>query len=152
MSLLQEKLPTAEESYLARSCSQGLSAVLDTRGDSQEISLTDREGVAHKVSVPVSALRMMVELLTQLGEGNMVKLVPIHAELTTQEAADLLNVSRPTLIKLLDEGALPYHRTGNRRKVLFSELQAYKEQKKRDRLIALDELSELDQEQGMGYE
>ncbi|WP_423185338.1 excisionase family DNA-binding protein [Alishewanella sp. d11] len=59
----------------------------------------------------------MVNILTELGEGNTVKLVPINAELTTQEAADLLNVSRPRLIKLLDESALPFHRTGNRRKV-----------------------------------
>lgn len=152
MNHLQEKLPTPEEAVLARSCSQGLSAVIDTKSNSQEITLTDRDGVAHKVSIPVSALRLFVELLTQLGEGNMVKLVPIHAELTTQEAADLLNISRPTLIKLLNEGALPYHRAGNRRKILFSDLQAYKVKLEKERLAALEELGELDQELGMGYE
>ncbi|MDY6797255.1 MAG: helix-turn-helix domain-containing protein [Pseudomonadota bacterium] len=152
MNHLEDKLPTAEEAFLARTCSQGLSAALDTKGEAQEITLTDHNGVAHKVSMPVSALRLMVELLTQLGEGNMVKLVPIHAELTTQEAADLLNVSRPTLIKLLDEGVLRHHRAGNRRKIQFADLQAYKEQLKKDRLAALSELSELDQELGMDYE
>ncbi len=152
MNSVNEKLPTREEALLARACSQGLSAVIDTRSEAQDITLTDREGVAHKVSIPVSALRLFVELLTQLGEGNMVKLVPIHAELTTQEAADLLNISRPTLIKLLDEGALPYHRVGNRRKILFSELQAYKRQIEEERLAALDELGSLDQDLGMGYE
>jgi len=82
----------------------------------------------------------------------MVKLVPIHAELTTQEAADLLNISRPTLIKLLDEEAIPYHRAGNRRKILFSDLQDYKKRIVRARLATLEELSALDQELGMGYE
>lgn len=152
MNYLQNKLPTAEEALLARSCSQGLSAVIDTKSEAQDFTLTDREGVSHKVSIPVSALRLFVELLTELGEGNMVKLVPVHAELTTQEAADLLNISRPTLIKLLDEAAVPYHRTGNRRKILFSDLQEYKKQIEKARLSALNELSALDQELGMGYE
>lgn len=152
MSSVSEKLPTREEALLARACSQGLSAVIDTRSEAQEITLTDREGVAHKVAIPVSALRMFVELLTELGEGNMVKLVPIHAELTTQEAADLLNISRPTLIRLLDDGELVYHRVGNRRKILFSDLQAYKKTLEEKRLAALDEMSSLDQDLGMGYE
>jgi excisionase family DNA binding protein len=152
MNHLQDNLPTAEEALLARSCSQGLSAIIDTKSEAQEFTLEDREGVAHKVAIPVSALRLFVELLTELGEGNMVKLVPVHAELTTQEAADLLNVSRPTLIKLLDEEAIPYHRAGNRRKILFSDLQAYKKRIEKARLATLEELSALDQELGMGYE
>lgn len=152
MNHQQEKLPTAEEAALARLCSQDLSAVIDTKSEAQELTLTDRDGVAHKVSIPVSALRLFVDLLTELGEGNMVKLVPIHAELTTQEAADLLNVSRPTLIKLLDEAAIPYHRTGNRRKILFADLQKYKSRIEQERLDALEALSTIDQELGMGYE
>lgn len=78
------------------------------------------------------------------------KLVPIHAELTTQEAADMLNVSRPTLIKLLDDDAIPFRRTGNRRKVRFTDLLQYKRKLESDRLQALDDLSALDQELGMG--
>jgi excisionase family DNA binding protein len=152
MNQLQDKLPTAEEAFLARSCSQGLSVIIDTKSEAQEFSLTDRDGIVHKVSIPVSALRLFVELLTELGEGNMVKLVPVHAELTTQEAADLLNISRPTLIKLLNEEEIPYHRTGNRRKILFSDLQDYKKRIERARLATLGELSALDQELGMGYE
>lgn len=152
MNQLQDKLPTAEEAFLARSCSQGLSVIIDTKSEAQELSLTDRDGVAHKVSIPVSALRLFVELLTELGEGNMVKLVPVHAELTTQEAADLLNISRPTLIKLLNDDEIPYHRVGNRRKILFSDLQNYKKRIEKARLATLEELSALDQELGMGYE
>jgi len=152
MNQLQDKLPTAEEAFLARSSSQGLSALIDTKSEVQEFTLSDREGVAHKVSIPVSALRLFVELLTELGEGNMVKLVPIHAELTTQEGADLLNISRPTLIRLLDEEEIPYRRAGNRRKILFSDLQNYKQRMESARLATLEELSALDQELGMGYE
>ena len=78
--------------------------------------------------------------------------MPIHMELTTQEAADLLNISRPTLIKLLDEQAIPYHRVGNRRKVKFTDIRAYQDKLREERLKSLDELSQLDQELRLGYE
>ena len=93
----------------------------------------------------------MVNIWTELGEGNTVKLVPVHAELTTQEAADLLNVSRPTLIKLLDDGAIAYHRTGNRRKVRFNDLRRYQSQLETKRLQTLEQLTQLDQELELGY-
>src|SRR5690554_2556654 len=148
----QNKLPSAEEAALAKLCSQELAAILETKAEVQTLSVQDQSGDTHTVNMPVSALRMLVDLLTELGEGNTVKLVPIHAELTTQEAADLLNVSRPTLIKLLDDDEIPYHRVGNRRKILFSDLQNYKKRIEKARLATLEELSALDQELGMGYE
>ncbi len=152
MNQLQEHLPSAEEAALAKLCSQELSALLETKADVQSLTLTDRSGKPHPVRIPVNALRLLVDVLTELGEGNTVKLVPVHAELTTQEAADILNVSRPTFIKLLDERAIPFHRVGNRRKVKFADVQAYKEQLEAKRRKALAELSQLDLELGLGYE
>lgn len=146
-----QQLPTAHEAALAKLCSQELAAVIETKLDVQSLALSSPDGQLKQVEIPVSALRLMVNILTELGEGNTVKLVPIHAELTTQEAADLLNVSRPTLIKLLDEGALPFHRTGNRRKVRFNDLRRYQSQLEARRLQALEELGQLDQELGLGY-
>lgn len=81
-----------------------------------------------------------------------VRASPIHAELTTQQAAEMLNMSRPTLIKLLDEGTIPYSRTGNRRKVSYTDVAAYKERQQQQRLESLNKLTALDQELGMGYE
>jgi excisionase family DNA binding protein len=152
MSRLQETLPTKEEATLAKLCSQELSAILETKAETQTLSVTDPKGGVHAVNMPVNALRLLVDVLTELGEGNSVKLVPVHAELTTQEAADLLNVSRPTLVRLLDDGAIPFHRTGNRRKVKFADLRAYQQKLEQDRLASLSELSDLDQELGLGYE
>jgi len=151
MIRLQETLPTAEEAFRAKLCSQELSAILETRADTQTLAILNPQGIEHSVNIPVSALRLLVDVLTELGEGNSVRLVPVHAELTTQETADLLNISRPTLIRLLDEGAIPVHRAGNRRKVRFSDLRAYQQKLKKDRLAALSELSALDQELGLGY-
>jgi excisionase family DNA binding protein len=146
-----EQLPTAQEAALAKLCSQELAAILETKLDAQSLSLTSPSGKSRQVEIPVSALRLMVNILTELGEGNSVKLVPIHAELTTQEAADLLNVSRPTLIKLLDDGEIYCHRTGNRRKVRFTDLRQYQEKLEQQRLQTLGELSQLDQELDLGY-
>ncbi len=144
-------IPNAEEMALAKLSSQELAAVIESQGESQLLSVIDSRGQTHEVTLPVSALKLMVEVLTQLGQGNSVNITPIQAKLTTQEAANLLNMSRPTLIKLLDSGALPFNRTGNRRKVPFAAVLEYKQNLQEQRLSALDELSALDQELGLGY-
>lgn len=147
-----QTLPSAEEVALAKLSSQELSAILPVDGVASTFNITSSDGEIHKVTIPSGALKLMVEVLTQLGQGNTVNITPIHAELTTQEAADILNISRPTFIKLLDSGAIPHSRTGNRRKVAFTQVMAYKENLETQRLQSLNELSALDQELGgMGY-
>ncbi|MBH0039613.1 helix-turn-helix domain-containing protein [Pseudoalteromonas sp. SWN166] len=146
------KLPSAEEIALARLGSQELSAVMETNGEAQTINVIDKKsGKSHEVTIPANALNLMIEVLTQLGQGNSVSITPIHAELTTQEGADLLNVSRPTFIKLLDSGIIPFTRSGNRRKVAFSDVMAHKKHLEEESLATLADLSALDQEMGMGY-
>jgi excisionase family DNA binding protein len=93
-------------------------------------------------------LRFLVDILAELANGNAVKVVPMHAELTTQEAADLLSVSRPHLVKLLEDGALPFHRTGKHRDVRLTDLMRFKEAREH----AMAELARQSQEPGMGYE
>lgn len=144
-------LPTAEEVALAKLGSQELSAVVQANGEAQVIKVIDKGGNTHNVTLPASALTMIIEVLTQLGQGNSVNITPIHAELTTQEGADLLSVSRPTFIKLLDSGVIKYTRTGNRRKVALADVMKYKKQREQECLASLDELSALDQELDMGY-
>ncbi len=84
-----------------------------------------------------------------MASGNAVRLIPHHAELTTQEAAELLSVSRPYLVRILDEGRMPFHRVGTHRRVLFKDVMAYKAEHRRSRITALDRLSDLDQELGL---
>ncbi len=81
-----------------------------------------------------------------------VKVVPIHAELTAQEAADMLNVSRPHLVKLLESGALPFHKAGKHRRVRFADLMAFKAERDRASSQAMEELARQDQELRLGYE
>ena len=151
MGTVLQSLPNPEEAALAKLSSRELAAYVETREATQKLSLTDRDGQTHQVDIPVTALRLLVDILTELGEGNTVNLIPVHAELTTQEGADLLNMSRPTFIRLLDDGNIPYHRAGNRRKVKYTDVMASKTRVDQQRRQALDELSELDQDLGLGY-
>ncbi len=103
------------------------------------------------ISIPVTAFRLLNSILTEMAKGNAVTLIPVHAELTTQQAAHILNVSRPFLIEQLEKGAIPYRKVGTHRRVMFKDLMKYKQTMDRNRLNALEELSAIDQELGLGY-
>jgi excisionase family DNA binding protein len=137
---------------LARDSGRALSAFLATRAETQKIEIFDDKGAAHPVRLPVSALRLLVDVLTEIGEGNAVSIIPIHADLTTQEAADVLNVSRPFFVQLLERGDIPFHKIGTHRRVRYQDVIAYKARIDADRQRALDALAAQAQELNMGYE
>lgn len=145
-------LPTDEEVTLARECSRLLATYLQTQAETQQIEIFDDKGTSHAVCVPVSAPRLLVDILTEIGEGNAVSIIPIHAELTTQEAADVLNVSRPFLVQLLEQGEIPFHKIGTHRRIRYQDLITYKERIDSERNKALDALAKQAQRLKMGYE
>jgi len=144
--------PTNEEVAIARESSRALSAFLQTRSESQRIDIFDENGASHPVLVPVSALRLLINILSETGKGCAVCVTPIHAELTAQEAADLLGVSRPFLVQLLERGDIPFHTVGTHRRVQYKDVIAYKERRDADGREALDALAEYAQVLKMGYE
>ena len=102
-----------------------------------------------EIPLPASLSSILHEIVSQLTHGNAVRVASIHEELTTQEAADILNVSRPYLIKLLEEGTIPFVKTGTHRRIRFSDLMEYKRYRDAERKRALAELAQLSQELGL---
>jgi excisionase family DNA binding protein len=98
--------------------------------------------------VPREAAVMLAQILGFLANGQGVTITPSNAMLTTQQAADFLNVSRPYLIKLLEAGEIPFEKVGTHRRVAFGELMEYKRRDDQERRRAADELTELGQELG----
>ncbi|MDP1699289.1 MAG: helix-turn-helix domain-containing protein [Xanthomonadaceae bacterium] len=145
-------LPVEREVQAAVQGQRALAAYLATQFEIQRIQIFDDKNQAHQVELPTSAMRLLVDILAELADGNAVKVVPVHAELTTQEAADLLNVSRPHLVKLLEEGMLPFHRTGKHRRVRFADLMQFKGRRDQASEHAMQELTKQAEQLGMGYE
>lgn len=151
-TLSRTSLPVEQEMAAAIQSQRTLAAYLSSKAETQRIQVFDEDNKAHLVELPTSALRLLVDILAELADGNAVQVVPIHAELTTQEAADMLNVSRPHLVKLLEEGLLPFHRAGKHRRVRFADLMAFKAQRERDSEQTMAELAQQAQALNMGYE
>ncbi|MDP2310137.1 MAG: excisionase family DNA-binding protein [Pseudomonadota bacterium] len=124
-------------------------AVLEHRAAVVRVQL---EGAPEEaVTLPTQAFELLMRVLAHLANGNAVTIVPVHAEVTTQQAADVLNVSRPYLIKLLDEGKLPYRKVGTHRRVMLRDLLEYKRQDDAERQGILAELTAEAQKLGLGY-
>lgn len=143
-------VPTEEQARQAARAGTAIDAVLETLGGRDVVELsTDADGSMERLVVPAAALQLFRDLLEHLAAGDAVQVLPIHAELTTQQAANLLNVSRPHLIKLTDEGALPYRRAGTHRRIRVRDLVDYKRRDDEYRKQVLDDLAREAEEQGL---
>jgi excisionase family DNA binding protein len=141
--------PSESDTALARESSRRLAPLLVAKGELR-LQILDNGHPSEPVAVPVAAVRLLVQILTEMARGNAVTLIPVHAELTTQEAADLLNVSRPFLVRLLDDGKIPFRKVGTHRRVLCRDLLDYKRKTDADRTQALEELAAEAQGLDMG--
>jgi excisionase family DNA binding protein len=108
-------------------------------------------GTGEEITLPPSAAKLLIDGLAELAKGHDVRLLHVHAELTTQEAADLLNLSRQYVVRLLDDGKIPSHKVGTHRRVRVADVMAYKQTLDADRLDALKKLVAEAQDLGMGY-
>ena len=146
------EFPSASDALAAAEGQRVLAALLQSGRLAQGLVTVDQNGQTHAIALPPPALRALAEALAALAQGHAVKVVPLHAELTTQEAADLLNVSRPHLVKLLESGELEFHRTGKHRRVRFDKLMAFKAQRDAASAAAMRELAAEAQALRLGYE
>lgn len=149
-NLTPRNLPTVHDIALARQSSRDLAAAILRQGkDEEQIDFVDPAG--YVVRLPNSVLQLVADFLEEIAQGNALAFIPIHSELTTQEAADLLNVSRPFVVQQLEKGHIPFHKAGTHRRIRYQDLIAYKDRIDADRRKALDELAAQAQDLNMGY-
>lgn len=137
--------PTEEERRQALEASRFLASPLR---DTHSFQIVAGDGHSFPLSLPAPALRLLYEILREMAAGNAVTVLPVQTELTTQQAADYLNVSRPYLVKMLDEGQLPSHKIGTHRRVRLEDIVAYKRADDARSLAILQELTAEAQEMG----
>lgn len=142
------ELPDRDTAELARESATALSRLLAREPEvgRAQVRLDDTDLV-----LPRDALLLLRDLLSELAQGNAVTVVPTHAELTTQEAANLLNVSRPHLVKVLEDGEIPCTKVGTHRRIRYQDLMEYKARRDRESRNAMDELTREAQDLDMGY-
>lgn len=101
------------------------------------------------IELPDTLYHVLRQAVQHLAQDRAVSIVPVENELTTQRAADLLNVSRPYLIQLLERGDIPYHRVGTHRRIGFSDLMTYKHRRDQERRAGLRKLTRMSQRMGL---
>lgn len=144
--------PTPADSKLAGESSRRLAKILAAQPEKTlRVRVESENQPDEAIPIPVTAFHLLNSILAEMAKGNAVTLILVHAELTTQQAAQILNVSRPFLIDQLEKGAIAYRKVGTHRRILFKDLMVYKETMDRNRVKALEELSALDQELQLGY-
>ena len=110
------------------------------------LQVKGQRGPDAELVLSAGAVKLLGTILTEIARGNSVAAVVVQAELTSQQAADLLNVSRPYLIKLLDQGKIPHHKSGSHRRIALKDVLDYKRTADQRREAVLAELAELGQE------
>ncbi|HWJ38686.1 MAG TPA: helix-turn-helix domain-containing protein [Sphingomicrobium sp.] len=155
--------PSQEEITAAREAARRLSKVggapVSFVVESREAAEEAKEAAEEKprkgrvepepITLPLNIFKTIIKLLAEMGNGNAVQVVPVQAELTTQQAADLLNVSRPHLIKLLEQEKIPFRKVGTHRKVLARDLFAYRDRTDLARREGLSRMVADDEEIGL---
>jgi len=114
--------------------------------DTTEIEI---EETAQKIVVPTMALQLLSRILKDLGEGHPVQIVPIAAEMTSQAAAELLGCSRPHVVKLLEQGKIPFTKIGKHRRVRYEDVMKYRKAMKEAQRQLLKDMMRDDEEAGL---
>jgi excisionase family DNA binding protein len=149
MTTYRQMPPSAQDAAIARVSGQVLFPYARQK---RAVSLRVRDANQDvPIELPAGAVALLMEILEAMAAGRGVTIIPENAELTTVQAADVLNVSRPYFIQLLDSGAIPHRKLGKHRRMRMEDVLAYKGKIDREREQALDDLARLGQVLDMGY-
>lgn len=141
------ELPTRQEIEQAKETSRALAKY--SGQDRVTMTIKSGNGDNKDIILPGHLMETLLNILTVMSQGKAVNVIPINSELTTQEAANMMNVSRPYLVKLLEQKGIPYHKVGTHRRVYLKDLLDYIHENNKARKQALDKLAALGQELGL---
>jgi excisionase family DNA binding protein len=150
MIAYRQKPPTEKEAEVVRDSMRILSHYVQ-KGKSLTLKLNDGEN-DQSIELPANVVNLLMEVLGAMAAGRGITLIPENAELTTVQAAEILNVSRPFLIKLLEEKLIPFRKVGKHRRVRIEDIMNYKQKIDQEREAILDQLVAAAQELNLGYD
>lgn len=147
MGYLDIKKPSKEEQRTAMASYDALASTLkQLRSENPEIEIEETE---EKIRIPISALRLLADILKQLSKGNPISIVPVATEMTTQAAAEFLGCSRPHVVKLVENGDIPFTKVGKHRRILYEDLVNYRKEMKSKQRDSISKLMEMDEKSGL---
>ncbi len=141
--------PGDVDAEVAERAARRIRDYLTSHPDDDLVEVLGEIGDDDALVIPRATAIMFAQILDLLGQGRGVQIMPREAELTTQQAADMLNVSRPYLISLLESGQIPFRRVGRHRRITFEALMEYKRRDDLERRAAADDLADLSEELGL---
>lgn len=145
--LLDLKRPSMLERRMAKSSYDALRDAV-SKLTSEEVDI-EIEETNNKLVLPLSALKLLGDILKNMSQGKIISIVPVATELTTQKAAEILGCSRPFLVKLLDEGKIPYTKVGKHRRIMFEDVMRYKAKMKAEQKQYIVDIMAQDEEEGL---
>lgn len=139
--------PSKEERKAAMESYDALSATLaELKSENPEIEIEETE---EKIRIPLKALKLLAEILKATSQGKPISVVPIATEMTTQAAAERLGCSRPHLVKLLEDGKIPFTKVGKHRRIKYDDVVNYKRKVKEEQKKLLIKIMKSDEEAGL---
>lgn len=147
MKTIDSRKPTTQEQLAARESYESLvSSIGLLQNNLAEIEISE---TGRRIRIPVSVLKLMVQILKEISQGNPVTVVPEATEITTQAASEVLGCSRPHVVRLLEEGKIPYTKVGKHRRIRYDDLMSFKKKMKVSQKKKLQDLMKLDEESGL---
>ncbi|MCG9900863.1 MAG: helix-turn-helix domain-containing protein [Hydrotalea sp.] len=148
MTVLEQiRKPSKLDQKIAIESYDALASVIEQLNSEQpEIEI---EETSQKIKIPLSALKLLGDILKAMGQGKLISLVPIATEVTTQAAAEILGCSRPHLVKLLEDGKITFTKVGKHRRIKFDDIMQYRKQMKEQLKQNIIDIMNLDEETGL---
>ncbi|MGC4103717.1 helix-turn-helix domain-containing protein [Ferruginibacter sp.] len=145
--LEQIRKPSKDDQRIASESYSALAAAIEQL-DSQQPEI-EIEETNDKIKIPLGALQLLGEIVKAMAKGNMISIVPVATEVTTQAAAEILGCSRPHLVKLLEEGKIEFTKVGKHRRIKFDDIMKYKQQLKLQQKQNIIDIMNSDEENGL---